>query len=80
MSQVNDIAHQLGMSPHIHLELDASVAFTLASAVQLACRHPGLEDSQLREVLVEIVEQIGEQLGGPIAEAIAAGWDPANDV
>jgi hypothetical protein len=81
VSQIVDaIAHQLSEAPHIVLELDASAAFTVASAVQLACRHPSLEETVLRSVLVEVVDQIGAQLGGPVEAAIRQGWDPANDV
>jgi hypothetical protein len=75
---INAIVEQMRGHPGVTFHLDAQAAFTLAGALQLACRHPVLDDL-VRDLLVEVVEHIAEGLGGPIAAALEAGWDPAND-
>ena len=75
---VDALVQQLENHPGVTLHLDASVAFAFAGALQLACRHPAV-DGKLKEQLVDVINRIADGMGGPVAAAIPAGWDPEQD-
>lgn len=76
---LGELTAQLDGSAGVNLHLDGHAAFTLAAALQLATRHPGV-DGPVRELVVDVVERIAAGMGGPVAEAIALGWDTSYDV
>lgn len=77
-----EVAEALGNAPPLHLELDAGSAFALVGALQLASRHPGFTGSSA-DIARQIAQQVGEALSSchpAIAEIIAQGWNPDNDM
>jgi hypothetical protein len=75
-----ELAALMTSHPGVVIQLDAYQAFTLAAALQLANRHPGVAQSQLSETLRGAVRSIQDGLGEPLASIIEAGWDPNLDV
>lgn len=65
----------------ICIDFDGFALFEVVSAAQLAMRHPQLPAS-MRQALLQFIEHASGKLapgGGPIADAIARGNDPAQD-
>jgi hypothetical protein len=67
------LADWMAEQPGILLELDPQTAFMLAASLQLACRHPQMDDA-IRAHMSELVDHISNSLGGPVVVVIQAGW------
>lgn len=83
LDKARELAEYLRTCPEVVLRIEASAAYSLAGALQLAARHPQMAPGgyfeNIGELIHGLVDQLAEALGGPVAETIEAGWDPAND-
>lgn len=73
-----DIAMALATTPAVEFALDAANAFTLASLLQLALRHPQIGEP-IAGVGREVIAGIRERMPPEVQDLIDRGFDPAWD-
>jgi hypothetical protein len=67
------LAAELDASPPIRFDCDAAAAYLLAALLQLACRHPQVNDHS-RAFAREFVAQL-KAIGPVTAAILEMGWD-----
>lgn len=82
LDTIQRMAVELHASEQIHVAMSAFEAYTVLAIIQLAWRHPDLNDFQK-----SLIESFGRALQGEIAkrapfagETLEAGWNPEYDV
>jgi hypothetical protein len=67
--------------PPIAVAIDGFTALFLMSALQLACRHPGL-NGPVHETVYDFARGLHERISvtPSLAAVCEAGWNPADDV
>lgn len=59
-----------------HMVIGPFTAFCVISAIQLACRHPDVCNTDVGRTVRKLADQLTLMFEPPVRDLIAKGWDP----